>query len=145
MSAGCSRRGKPLSAASLMMSALLAGTDMSPTRLLRLMGPAALLAAWVCTGDAAHTIGSGIGGSRTGLLRPLPSELAVSASEDRPTPGDGRIRCYGGARSARGLCARMRGGSMAEVIVVGVDVVGVMTARKAAVNARWRALFDKTP
>ncbi|CAM9447796.1 unnamed protein product [Ectocarpus sp. 12 AP-2014] len=97
-----------------MMSGLLAGTDMLPPRLLRLMGPAALLAAWVCTGDAAHTIGSGIGGSRTGLLRPLPSEVAVSESEDRATADDGRVRCYGRARSAWSLCARMRGGSMAE-------------------------------
>lgn len=120
------------------MSGLLAGTDMSPTRLLRLMGLAAFLAACVCTGDAAHTIGSGVGGSTTGLLRPLPSELAVSASEDRPTAGfDGRVRCYGGARSARGLCARMRGGSMAEVIVG----VGIITARNTAVYARWRTLF----
>lgn len=81
----------------------------------------ALLAALACSGEGGLVVGSVVRG------RPAigPAEAAVAGAGAAPTDdvaegqvkviSAGRGRCYGGALSARALCVRARGGSLAEV------------------------------
>jgi len=76
----------------------------------------AVLAALVCGGEGGQVIGSSVHGSRpTEGSVGVGSAVASSTTDSGKIVRDRRGRCYGGSLSARALCVRARGGSLAEV------------------------------
>lgn len=81
----------------------------------------ALLATFACSGEGGFVFGSGFHGSRP-IVRTADVAGAGEGAAQTDDVASGKIisderrfRCYGGALSARALCVRARGGSLAEV------------------------------
>lgn len=82
----------------------------------------ALLATLACSREGGFVVGSGVHGVRPAVgAVDIAGAGAGATLTDYVADGrvkvisDARIRCYGGALSARALCVRARGGSLAEV------------------------------
>lgn len=85
----------------------------------------ALLATFACSREGGFVVGSGVHGVRPAALGPIDvaavagagAALTEDAADGRvKVISDGRVRCYGGALSARAACVRTRGGSLADEV-----------------------------